>query len=397
MARMLRERGVGRCADLPRRRLSVPHAARLGRLEADPDIDWVGLNLYRPPEEYRPLAIACGSWPARRACRSCRSSGPGCGATTCARRCPSEEEFVTLSGLMYGIKAFNFYMLVERERWQGSPITRHGEYRTGVRAVLRSTARLSEALRVLAVSSPAAGAGAARVRPGALRRGELGARLRPRRPAALPWALFDGAPDLGFRWDVVREAQLRDDSWPRRVMAALRSRLDRLRPVRYAYRARPTAALPGGLPAGGRLHGRRRSAAAAGVRARRRAGRGWAQACPYLDEHLRPKRVLAEHATDPGEVSFGAGHLVWATDQDVVEWVRRLVRPAEFQVDDTRLEVVPHDSQRADAAVRLESDAPAHRYDPALRGRADVLERVDRAARRSGPRRPRARASAVHG
>ena len=28
---------------------------------------------------------------------------------------------------MNGIKAFNFYMLVERERWQGSPITRHGE------------------------------------------------------------------------------------------------------------------------------------------------------------------------------------------------------------------------------------------------------------------------------
>ena len=30
---------------------------------------------------------------------------------------------------MYGIKAFNFYMLVERDRWQGSPITRHGTLR----------------------------------------------------------------------------------------------------------------------------------------------------------------------------------------------------------------------------------------------------------------------------
>lgn len=28
-----------------------------------------------------------------------------------------------------GMRAVNFYMLVERERWQGSPITRHGAYR----------------------------------------------------------------------------------------------------------------------------------------------------------------------------------------------------------------------------------------------------------------------------
>ena len=30
---------------------------------------------------------------------------------------------------MHGLKALNFYMLVERERWQGSPITRHGTTR----------------------------------------------------------------------------------------------------------------------------------------------------------------------------------------------------------------------------------------------------------------------------
>jgi hypothetical protein len=31
--------------------------------------------------------------------------------------------------LMFGLKAFNLYMLVERERWQGCPITRHGDFR----------------------------------------------------------------------------------------------------------------------------------------------------------------------------------------------------------------------------------------------------------------------------
>jgi beta-galactosidase len=42
---------------------------------------------------------------------------------------PDDLEFIMLSTLMYGAKAFSLYMLVERERWQGCPITRHGVYR----------------------------------------------------------------------------------------------------------------------------------------------------------------------------------------------------------------------------------------------------------------------------
>ena len=42
---------------------------------------------------------------------------------------PEDHELITLGTLMHGLKAFNLYMLVERERWQGSPITRHGALR----------------------------------------------------------------------------------------------------------------------------------------------------------------------------------------------------------------------------------------------------------------------------
>lgn len=41
----------------------------------------------------------------------------------------SDQKFTTPSLFMYGIKAVNFYMLVERERWFGSPITRKGKLR----------------------------------------------------------------------------------------------------------------------------------------------------------------------------------------------------------------------------------------------------------------------------
>jgi len=42
---------------------------------------------------------------------------------------PEEEEFSYLYSFMNGLKAINFYMLVERDRWTGSPITSDGRIR----------------------------------------------------------------------------------------------------------------------------------------------------------------------------------------------------------------------------------------------------------------------------
>jgi beta-galactosidase len=41
-----------------------------------------------------------------------------------------DQAFTTPAAFMHGAKAVNFYMLVERERWYGSPITRDGRKRT---------------------------------------------------------------------------------------------------------------------------------------------------------------------------------------------------------------------------------------------------------------------------
>lgn len=41
----------------------------------------------------------------------------------------SEQKFITLYSIMNGLKAINFYMLVERDRWQGCPITVDGRIR----------------------------------------------------------------------------------------------------------------------------------------------------------------------------------------------------------------------------------------------------------------------------
>jgi len=41
-----------------------------------------------------------------------------------------DQRFTTMVAWMYGLKGINFYMLVERERWYGSPITRQGGIRT---------------------------------------------------------------------------------------------------------------------------------------------------------------------------------------------------------------------------------------------------------------------------
>lgn len=41
----------------------------------------------------------------------------------------NDEEFVTKAALMHGIKGFSRYMIVERDRWMGSPVTRDGRIR----------------------------------------------------------------------------------------------------------------------------------------------------------------------------------------------------------------------------------------------------------------------------
>ncbi len=129
LARMLRERGLGSVPIFHDVAYSYRTPLDIARMEADSDIDWVGLNLYRPPWEHGPLADRVRFLAGATRLPFVPELGAGVWAHHVATPTPAEQEFVNLSVLMYGIKAFNFYMLVERDRWQGSPITRQGECR----------------------------------------------------------------------------------------------------------------------------------------------------------------------------------------------------------------------------------------------------------------------------
>ncbi|MHB8718503.1 MAG: beta-galactosidase [Candidatus Dormibacteria bacterium] len=56
---------------------------------------------------------------------------------------PLDTEFVAMAALLAGARATNFYMTVERERWYGSPIDRHGGLRPRAEVMRRITAAIS--------------------------------------------------------------------------------------------------------------------------------------------------------------------------------------------------------------------------------------------------------------
>jgi len=60
---------------------------------------------------------------------------------------PTDQEFTTKVAWMYGLKGLNFYMLVERDRWYGSPITRTGGVRPEYQRLYESHLALLERLQ----------------------------------------------------------------------------------------------------------------------------------------------------------------------------------------------------------------------------------------------------------
>jgi beta-galactosidase len=55
---------------------------------------------------------------------------------------PDDAELVWLSALLTGVRACNFFMAVERDRWYGSPVDRHGQVRERFAPLLRRVLRL---------------------------------------------------------------------------------------------------------------------------------------------------------------------------------------------------------------------------------------------------------------
>jgi beta-galactosidase len=237
---------------------------------------------------------------------------------------PAEQEFANLSVLMYGIKAFNFYMLVERERWQGSPITRHAGYRPEFAPFYRDFLEFLRSYQFWNFQR----------RPRAL---VLLSYDLERFEAAnstlnfgytdlyrLPSELFCDARDLGLRWDHLA------GEWLSTLKTCLRTAcidydladthlgLERMQRYPLVFLqsadfmdASDQRVVADYLAAGGDL------VIGPGV--------------PYLDAYLRPCDILA-----------ASGRFRQTSEAQLAKVVAELIPPGEFHVHDARIDLVPH-------------------------------------------------------
>lgn len=328
IAEMLRERGVQGIPIFHDVAWQYSTPLDIARLEADPAIDWVGLNLYRGPQEYagtmQRMRYLAGTT------RLPFVPEFGCGIWSHHPHTPTlaEEEFTTLAALMYGMRAVNFYMLVERERWQGSPITRHGAYRPEYAAFYR---RLSTFLEQYPL-----GSFSRQTQVVVLLNYDLGryAALASTLHYAhvdllgLPDALGAVDLDLGFHWDVTHEADHhRSDNWLGNVFAQLKQRqtdydiadshIDLQRLQRYPLACIPTVDFMDAADQQRLLD----YAAAGGCLI---IGPG----VPYLDSNLHPCSVFQAVVQDAGEVEWGRGRVICASAEHLGTLAQRWPSPA---------------------------------------------------------------------
>jgi beta-galactosidase len=335
-ARMLKARGLVGIPIFHDVAYQMSTPLDIALLEAEPDIDWVGMNLYRNQEDY---------WGAMQRMRYLVGTtrlpfvpefGNGLWSHHPATFTPAEEEFITLAALTHGLKAINFYMLVERERWQGCPITRHGAYRP---AYAQFYERLS----------------------GFLQRYPLEQFERERhvlvlfnfdlfRQAAaatmlhyphvdllsLPPELFQADLDLGLKHEVHFEASYSNpDNWLGKVLADLAVRhvdydladthIDAARLSGYSIvylqatdfmSPQDQAKLLAYVQQGGQLI--------------------VGPEMPYLDATLKSASVLGQYLKQPGTVSIGQGQLTWAPADALPNLG---LPPVEYQCNQPSIEV----------------------------------------------------------
>lgn len=340
LARMLRERGVAGVPIFHDVAFQYRTPLDIARMEADPAIDWVGINLYRPPQGYAGTVQRMRYLAGTTRLPFVPEFGSGIWSHHPQTPTPEEQEFTTLAALMHGMRAVNFYMLVERERWQGSPITRHGACRPLYADFYR---RLSGFLRRYPL-----GAFQRQPRAVALLNYDLGRYAAM--ASTLHYAHVDllGLPDelgmvdleIGFRWDVAHEVDHhRTDNWLGQVFTALKRRqldydiadshIAPQRLQRYPLAFIPTVDF---MDAGDQ----RKLLDYATRGGHLVIGPG----LPYLDENLRPCSVLAETIRTPGEVAYGEGRIRWAATGDIAATLAARTAPPTLTWDAPEVEVV---------------------------------------------------------
>jgi beta-galactosidase len=331
LACMLRERGLGAVPIFHDVAYQYRTPLDIAQMEADPNIDWVGMNLYRNKEDYRGTTRRMRYLSGATRLPFVPEFGSGIWSHHPATPTPEEQEFITLSALMYGLKAFNFYMLVERERWQGSPIKRQGALRSEYARFYRQLLSFLHHYRfwqyerqrgVLVLLNYDLGRYAAMASTLNYAHADL---------YGLPPELFEVDLDLGLRGDPLAEAK---EDVPGAWLHTLNRELES-RGVDYDL-----ADTHLGLE---RLSGYPLVCLSASdfmdADDQRRLlqyveGGGTllvGPEMPYLDPSLRPAHVLGEYLQAPGTAKVGRGRLIWVPPPDLEGALAALLPQPEYR------------------------------------------------------------------
>ncbi len=340
IAQMMRERGVQGVPIFHDVAFDHFTPIDIARMESKTGLDWVGLNIYRSPEEFPGIRRRMRYLAGTTRLPFVPEFGSGIWSHHPKTPTPPEEEFVTLAALMYGMRAVNFYMLVERERWQGSPITRHGEFRPEFADFYR---RLADFFRKYPLGSFRRAPQVVVLHNYDLGRYEAMASTLHYAHVDLlnlPEELGQLDLDLGFRWDVTSEANhRRSDTWLGQVFSQLHQRqidydiadthIDFQRLRRY-----PIAMLPAVdfmdvadqqrlldyVSEGGCLI----------------IGPGM----PYLDSNLQPMSVLGKFTQEPGAVALDCGQIIWTPTEALASVLAQRLPVPTIRWDAPEVEVV---------------------------------------------------------
>jgi beta-galactosidase len=340
IARMLRRHGIQDVPIFHDVAFQFRTPLDIAKMEREPDIDWVGMNLYRNKEGYRGAIQSIRYLAGTTRLPFVPEFGCGIWSHHALTSTPDEQEFITLLAFMHGLKAFNLYMLVERERWQGSPITRHGTFRPEYAAFYKRLMSFVQQYKLWSW----------RRSPGALvllnfdmgRYAALASSLHLAHTDlyGFPRELFNVDLDLDLQWDVAHEADdRRYNNWLGTVIGTLEkchidydlsdSHVDLTRLARYPLVFVPTvdfmdaedqACLLTYVEQGGQLI----------------IGPG----LPYLDPALHPCEVWKKYVDKPGKTEIGAGSIWWVSQQEVPTTIDTLATPGEYQCDDSQIQLV---------------------------------------------------------
>jgi len=311
-------------------------------MEADPQIDWVGINQYRNKEDY--------AWVRRQGRYMAGSTRTpfipelGCGIWSHHPQTPmpDDEEFIGLTTLMFGTKAFSLYMLVERERWQGSPITRKGGLRQEYAPFYQHLTTFLQANAFWKFQR----------KPKVLvlfnydidRYNALTSTLNYAHIDLLdlPPMLSEVDPDIGLLWSPRAEGEFGSfTNWYNSLIKSLQVHhidynlsdthldLERLRCYPVIF-----------LPTVDFLDREAQSRLLEYVRKGGVLVIG--PGMPYLDPMMKPCRLLAEHLSAPGAVIVGNGQLIWCEAERLAETIPLVIPPPAYDCDQSVIDLALH-------------------------------------------------------